>query len=106
MKKILRPIAVLCLAAMLGACASPYQAEMSELHRQHENGQVSDSEYRREMARLQRNDAGWQQQNANNATAAAIGVAAVAGAAAIASDNHHHHHHGGYYYRHGHRYWY
>ncbi len=105
MKKIIRPVAALCLAASLASCASPYQAQMSTLHSQYMNGQVSEGEYRREMARLQRNDAGWQQQNANNATAAAVGVAAVAGVAAIAANNDHHHHHR-YYYRHGRRYYY
>jgi uncharacterized membrane protein len=107
MKKFLRPVAALCVAAMLSSCTSPYQAEMGELNRQYANGQISQREYNNEMNRLQRQDAGWQQQNANNATAAAIGVAAVAGTAAIINNNdHHHHYHGGYYYRHGHRYWY
>jgi uncharacterized membrane protein len=104
MKKILRPVAVLCAAAMLSSCASPYAAQMDVLHSQYQNGQISEREYRNEMNRLQRQDAGWQQQNANNATAAAIGVAAVAGAVALADDHHHHGHHG-YYYRHGRRYW-
>lgn len=104
-KKFYRPVAVLCLAALLSACTSPYQAEMNVLHNQYANGEISRSEYNREMARLQRQDAGWQQQNANNATAAAVGVAAVAGIAAIAADDHHHHHHHGYYYHRGHRYW-
>jgi hypothetical protein len=103
MKKIVRPVAALCVAAMFAACTSPYQAEMGELNRQYSMGQISRSEYNREMARLQRNDAGWQQQNSNNITTAAVGLAAVGAVAAIANNNDHHHHH--HYWRNGHRYW-
>jgi len=96
MKKLLRPAALLCVAALLGACASPYQAQMGALHNAYMNGQVSRAEYDREMTRLQIDDAGYQQQSANTATAVAVGAAAI-GAAAIISNNSHHNHHRRYY---------
>lgn len=95
MKKLLRPVAVL-LAAFLVGCASPYQAQMQALHHAYMAGNVSDREYRNQMTQLQMADAGWQQQNANTATAAAvIGVAAIGTAALL--DNDHRHHHRRYY---------
>lgn len=95
MKKLFRPVAVLCLAAFFGACVSPYQAQMGALHNAYMNGQMSQEEYNREMTRLQINDAGYQQQAANTATAVAVGAAAIGAAAIIANNNdgHHHHHH-------------
>lgn len=93
MKRVIRPVAVLCAASFLVACVSPYRAQMDALYNAYRAGNISESEYRREMTRLQVNDAGWQQQNANAATTAAVvGVAAV-GAAALLDDNDHHHHH-------------
>ena len=90
MKKFLRPIAVLCAAALLGACVSPYRAQMGALHNAYLRGDVSPEEYRREMTHLQISDAGWQQQNANAATTAAVvGVAAI-GTAALLNNSHHH----------------
>jgi len=101
MRTFLRPVAVLCIAALLGACASPYQAQMAALHNARLAGDVSDYEYRQEMARLRYYDAGWQQQQANDlATAAVItGVAAVA----LGSHGHHHHHRGHWHRGHWHR---
>lgn len=97
MKKKHRFVSVLCLAALLGGCASPYRAQMDALHHAYLAGNVSPREYRREMTRLEMADAAWQQNNANAAvTAAAIGAAAVGVAAAV--DHHDHHHH----YDHGH----
>ena len=104
MKTFVRPLAVLCLAALIGACASPYQAQMGALNNAYRHGQISRAEYDREMTRLQVNDAGYQQQNANTATAVAVGAAAL-GAAAIISNNNDHHHNHYYrprYYNHGH----
>lgn len=101
MKKIIRPTAALCVAAMMASCASPYQAQMGALNNAYQNGQISRSEYDREMTRLQVSDAGYQQQNANTATAVAVGAAAL-GAAAIISNNsghRHHHYYGRPYYR-------
>ena len=106
MKNFIRPVALLCAASMLVSCASPYQAQMGALNQAYSNGQISRAEYDREMTRLQVNDAGYQQQNANTATAVAVGAAAIGAAAIIANnnDNHHnhyysrrpyHHHHGG-----------
>jgi len=100
MKKILRPVALLSIVAFLGACASPYQAQMGALHNAYMNGQISREEYDREMTRLQVNDAGYQQQSANTATALAVGAAAIGAAAIISNNNGHHHHH--HHYR-GHR---
>jgi len=96
MKKFLRPVALLCAAAFLGACVSPYQAQMGALHNAYMNGQMSQDEYNREMTRLQVNDAGYQQQAANTATAVAVGAAALGAAAIISNNNGHHHHHHGY----------
>lgn len=95
MMKKSRLTGLLLLAAFLTSCVSPYQAQMDALHGSYMAGDVSESEYRREMARLRVNDAGWQQQNSNNVTtAAAVGVAAVGVAALLDNnDNHHHHHH-------------
>jgi hypothetical protein len=98
--KPLRLIAAATVAAVLASCASPYQAQMGALHQAYMNGQISPDEYNREMARLQVNDAGWQQANANNVAAGvAIGAVALGTAAILADDGHHHHHghyHGGY----------
>lgn len=95
MKRLLRPLAALCIGALLVSCTSPYQAQMGSLHQAYMAGQVSPQDYDREMARLRVNDAGWQQNNANNvATGVAVGALAL-GTAAILSDSHHHHH--GYY---------
>ena len=100
MKKFLRPLVLLVSAAFLGACVSPYQAEMHALHRAYLAGNVSESGYHDNMTRLQMYDAGWQQQNANTAAMVAVGAAAI-GAAALLSDNHHHHHrHHGNWHRH------
>lgn len=101
MKKLFRPVALLCIAAVFTSCVSPYQAQMGALQQAHAAGDVSDAEYRREMARLQMNDAGWQQQNANTATTAAVVGVAALGAAAILDNNHHHHsyYRRGYYHR-------
>ncbi len=107
MKKHLRLIALLCATALLGACVSPYQAQMGALNNAYRNGQISGEEYNREMTRLQVNDAGYQQQAANTATAVAVGAAAIGAAAIIANNNDHHHHNyyrGGRYYR-PHRRW-
>ncbi len=97
MKNFLRPVALLCAASMLVSCASPYQAQMGALNQAYANGQISRAEYDREMTRLQVNDAGYQQQNANTATAVAVGAAAIGAAAIIANNNDNHHNH--YYYR-------
>lgn len=92
MKKILRPLVAVVMAAMLVSCASPYQAQMQALHNAYVAGNISDAEYRREMTHLQMNDAAWQQNNANAATTAAVVGVAALGVAAIADDHHHHHH--------------
>lgn len=98
MKKFIRPVTALCIAALLGACASPYQAQMAAVDQAYRNGEISRSEYERRMTDLRIADAGQQQQNANTATAVAVGAAALGAAAIIANNNddHHHHHH---YYR-------
>jgi hypothetical protein len=107
MKKAIRSVAVVCLAALLGACTSPYQAQMGSLYNSYRAGYISEQQYREEMARLQYHDAGWQQQQANAATTAAV-VGAAAIGTAVLLDNHHHGHH----YYGGHRgyrhrgYWY
>ena len=107
MKKSFRFVGLLSVAALLGACVSPYQAQMGALHNAYMNGQVSRTEYDREMTRLQVNDAGYQQQSANTATAVAVGAVALGAAAIIANNNdgYHHRHHRYYrphYYHHDH----
>ena len=98
MKKLLRPLAVLIAAAFLGACVSPYQAQMNGLHNAYMAGNVSEHDYQAQMTQLQMADAAWQQNTANAATTAAVvGVAAI-GTAALLDDHHHHHYH----YGHGH----
>ena len=93
MKKLIRPIAGILTALFVVSCASPYQAQMQAVQNAYASGNMSESEYRQRMNDLYIADAGWQQQNANNATtAAAVGVAAL-GVAAIANNNDHHHHH-------------
>ena len=107
--KRLRILTALITSALLVSCASPYQAQMNSLHQSYMAGQISKRNYNRQMAQLQANDAGWQQQNANNvATGVAIGAVAL-GTAAIINNNNHHgyygHGHGYYghgYYGHGH----
>jgi hypothetical protein len=92
MKKLIRPLTAVLTAALLVSCASPYQAQMGALHNAYMNGQISQTEYNREMARLQVNDAGWQQQNSNDvATGVAVGAVALGAAAILANDDHHHH---------------
>ena len=103
--KRLRFLTALITSALLVSCASPYQAQMSSLYNSYMAGQISQREYNREMARLQANDAGWQQQQAND-VAMGVGIAAVAlGTAAIIDNNSHHgHYYGhGHYHGHGHR---
>jgi hypothetical protein len=98
MKKFLRPVSALCIAALLVSCTSPYQAQMGALHNAYMRGDVSEDVYRNEMTRLQIGDAGWQQNQANAATTAAVVGAVAIGAAAISNNNsHRHHHHHGYY---------
>jgi len=94
MKKFLRPVAVLCVAAFLSACVSPYQAQMNALHHAYVAGEVSESEYRRGMRDLSIADAGWQQEAANAATTAAVVGAAAIGTAALIDHHHWHGHHG------------
>ena len=94
MKQQFKRAAAIGLALILGACASPYQAQMNALYNSYQAGNISDYEYRQEMHRLQMNDAAWQQNNANAATTAAVvGVAAIGAAALLSDDDHHHHHH-------------
>lgn len=100
MKKFFRFAGLLSVIAFLGACVSPYQAEMSALHNAYRSGNVSDYDYRQQMTQLQMRDAGWQQSNAN--TAAAVGIAAV-GAAVLLNNNDHHHHHGRWHEGHWHQ---
>ena len=100
--KRLRFLTALITSALLVSCASPYQAQMSSLYNSYMAGQISQREYNREMARLQANDAGWQQQQAND-VAMGVGIAAVAlGTAAIINNNNHYHGHGHYHGHHGH----
>jgi len=95
--KSLRFFTAVITAVALASCASPYQAQMGALHQAYMSGQVSPNEYDREMTRLRVNDAGWQQNNANN-VAAGLAIGAVAlGTAAILADDHHHHY--GHYHR-------
>ena len=70
---------------------------MGALHQAYSRGDISDYDYRQEMTRLQINDAGWQQSQANAATTAAVVGAVAIGAAALSNNNNHHHHHRGYY---------
>jgi hypothetical protein len=99
MKKVLRPVAALLVAAFFSACVSPYQAQMQAVHNAYATGNMSEAEYRARMNDLSVADAGWQQENANAATTAAVVGAAAIGVAAL-SDHNHHHHHG--YWRRGH----
>ena len=99
MKKLLRPVSLLCAAALLVSCTSPYQAQMNALNQAYAAGQVSPDEYQREMTRMRINDAGWQQTNSNNvATGVAVGAVALGAAAILSSDDdhYHNHYHGGY----------
>jgi hypothetical protein len=101
MKKFLRPVAFLTTAALFASCTSPYQAQMGALHNAYVRGDVSEYEYRQEMTRMQIGDAGWQQNQANAATTAALVGAVAIGAAAI-SHNNRHRHYRHYNYGHGH----
>ena len=93
MKKLLRPLTALLVAALLTSCTSPYQAQMGALHQAYSRGDMSEYEYRQEMTRLQINDAGWQQNQANAATTAAVVGAVALGAVALSNNNNNRHHH-------------
>lgn len=69
---------------------------MGALNQAYSRGDISDYEYRQNMTRMQINDAGWQQNQANAATAAALVGAVAIGAVALSNGSrhrHYHHHH-------------